>query len=228
MILRTLTISCFIILLLLGKSAGWEKDALHDILEGLRQKYDAFPSLTLPYTREVITRSMAMLGTSVKGDIAKGQIYFSPPHFLKLEQKTPRREILATDGHTLWWFIPENGIVYKYPSKKFGKELSLLSDIFQGLTSMEKGFQPEIIETKGEKGFKLLLKPVPPWEEIDRIVLTLTPEYHISVLDIHNQVGGITRFRLEPPSQVEDLDENFFRFIAPEGVRVIEEGVNEP
>jgi len=227
MMLRTLTIFHFALLLLQWNQA-WGAATLSDVLEGIHQRYGNLPSLTLPYTREVITRSMAMLGNRVKGDTAKGRIYFRPPHFLRLEQEIPRPETLVTDGHTLWWFVPEKGVVYQYPSKKFGKELALLSSVFQGLTLVEKDFQVEITEKKGGKESQLLLRPNPPWEGIDRIVLTVTPAYDISLLDIHNQLGGTTRFRLESPSKEKKLADDFFRFIVPEGVRLIQEGLNGP
>ena len=228
MILRVLTISSFIILLVMGRTLALEKDVLGHAFEGIQEKYGTLSSFTVAYTREVITRSMVMLGTSVKGDTAKGQIYFKSPDFIRLEQKIPRLEILATDGDILWWYIPEKAVAYKYPSKKFGKELSLLANIFQGHTCMGKSFEAEITEIEDEQGFKLTLKPVPPWEEVDRIVITLTTGFNITALDIYNSIGGITRFRLDNPIQVEALNENFFRLTVPEEVKVIPEGFSAP
>ena len=79
---------------------------LTDILEGIRKNYGSLPGLTLSYSREVITRSMAMLGDQVKGDLATGHMFFKPPCFLKLEQKTPKQETVISDEETLWWYIP--------------------------------------------------------------------------------------------------------------------------
>src|SRR4030042_410758 len=79
--------------------------ALSGILEGIRKRYGLVPGLTLNYEREVITKSMAMLGDQVKAEVATGLIHYKAPHFLKFQQETPTKEILVTDGNVLWWYI---------------------------------------------------------------------------------------------------------------------------
>ena len=93
-------------------------DNLSGILEGIRNKHNHLPGLTVNYTREVITRSMSMLGKQVKGDLATGRIYFRPPYFLRLEQKTPQTEAIIADGETLWWYIPQKKQAHQYPFRK--------------------------------------------------------------------------------------------------------------
>jgi outer membrane lipoprotein-sorting protein len=108
------------------------------ILDGIQKRYSHLAGCRISYTREVITRSMSMLGNKLKGDTATGDIFFAPPCLIRLEQKTPRREIIAGNENTIWWYIPEKSCVYIYPSNRFGKELSLLSDIFSGLVDVNK------------------------------------------------------------------------------------------
>ncbi|NQU14566.1 MAG: outer membrane lipoprotein carrier protein LolA, partial [Desulfobacteraceae bacterium] len=106
---------------------------LSNILDGIRNKYGHLPGLSVTYTREVITRSMSMLGGQVKGDLATGRIYFKPSHYMRLEQETPRSETIIYNGDTLWWYIPDKKCVYKYPAQQFGQELRFLSNVFGGL-----------------------------------------------------------------------------------------------
>ena len=105
------------------------EDELTTILEGVKKRYGMLPGLTVPYERDVVTRSMAMLDDQMKTDVATGLIHFRPPHFLKVEQGTPKPEEVVTDGQTLWWYIPRENKVYQYPSHKLGEELALLADI---------------------------------------------------------------------------------------------------
>ena len=198
-------------------------DHLSGILEGIRNKHSHLPGLTVNYTREVITRSMSMLGNQVKGDLATGRIYFSPPYFLRLEQETPQAETIIANGETLWWYIPEKKQAYQYPFLKFGKELKLLSDIFRGLVRVEENFQVAMLMQEEEGAYGIELRPDPPWQEIDRIVLTVTGGYDIRQVDIHNQLGSITRFKLEGLAEREKFDKDFFRFTVPGGVRLVKE-----
>lgn len=212
----------FIVLLFHG-SAAFAKNDLSTVLEGIKGKYGDLPGLSIVYTREVITRSMSMLGNQVKGDLATGQMFFKPPYSLKLEQKTPNIETLIANEETLWWYIPDKKRVYKYPSEEFGKELRLLSDIFRGLSHVTKNFQI-IMNDQAEKGkYQLELIPDPPWQEIDRIVLTVTHAYDIRVVNIHNQLGTITRFTLKGLTVKDNFEKDFFEFILPEGVELVEE-----
>ncbi len=222
-LLRNKYLFLFSFILLAWQSPVSGDDRLSGIIEGVHQKYRNLPGLEVGYTREVITRSMSMLGSQARGDLATGHIYFKPPHFLRLEQETPKHETIITNGETLWWYIPDKKSAHKYPSEKFGKELNLLSDIFRGFTQLEKRFRVGIVDQNDEGEYLVQLKPDPPWQDIDRIRITVTPKYDIRVLDIYNQLGSITRFTLKNLDVKEAFEKDFFCFKLPEGVQLVEE-----
>ena len=197
---------------------------LSDILDSIQNKYGHLPGLSVAYSREVITRSMSMLGSQVKGDLATGKIYFKPSHYMRLEQETPRSETIIYNGVTLWWFVPDKKCVYKYPAKKFGQELKFLSNVFGGLGKAGESFKISIIDQKDTGEFLVKLRPDPPWENIDYMVLTLTSNNDIQGVDIHNQLGGITRFKLKKLTPKEKFEKGFFQFVVPKGVRLVEQG----
>jgi outer membrane lipoprotein carrier protein len=197
---------------------------LTEILAGIQKRYGDLPGLSIPYKREIITRSMALLGGSSEADIASGQIHFRSPKFLRVQQDTPKPETIISDGNTLWWYIPHKNQVYRYPSHQLGKEIQVLNDIFQGLSAVEESFDVMLMERDEAGGYQLKLIPNPPWAEIQQIVLSISQEdYTIRKVEIHNQIGGITRFILGDLSVKEKFPEDFFRFVAPEGVKVIQQ-----
>jgi len=216
---------CFF-LLQANPSAG--NDDLSRVLEGIRKNYSNCPCLTITYSREVITRSMSMLGNEVKGDMATGRMYFKSPYSLKMEQKTPETETIISDGDTIWWYIPAKRTVHRYSSLKFGKELRLLSDIFRRLTRVEDNFVVKLADDKIEGGFKIEMTPDPPWQEVDHILLTVTGGYNIRVVKIFNRIGGETKFTFDENIKKEEFEEGFFKFYVPEGVKIVdEEGIQE-
>ena len=81
----------FLLLCLLPWSALAADPKLSSILEGIRKRYGLVPGLTLTYEREVITKSMAMLGDQVKAEVATGLIHYKSPHLLKFQQETPTK-----------------------------------------------------------------------------------------------------------------------------------------
>ena len=194
------------------------------LLDGIQRKYRHLPGLKVAYTREVITRSMNLLGTQGDGEKATGHIFFKPPHFLKLIQRTPSLEVVLTNADTLWWYLPEKKKVYLYPADRFGRELRLLSDIFHRPERIEKEFGAVWIGAEGGGTNLIELRPDPPWEEIDRFVLKVGPGYEIRELAIHNILGGLTRFRFGEVGLEPDIPADFFDFEAPAGVEMIREG----
>jgi outer membrane lipoprotein carrier protein len=213
-----------LVLSLFPWSALAEDPKLSAILEGIRKRYGLVPGLTLTYEREVITKSMAMLGSQVKPEVATGVIYYKSPHSLKFQQETPTKEILVTDGNVLWWYIQAKNQAHRYSSHQLSQELKLLGDIFQGLRGVEQSF---VILQKGEdeKGALILeVTPSPSWGDIDHIDLTITPgTFHIQKVEIYNLLGGLTRFKLGDSIKEERFKDDFFKFTPPEGTRIIEE-----
>ena len=213
-----------LLLCLLPWNALAEDPALSTTLEGIRKRYGLVAGLTLTYEREVVTKSMAMLGGQVKAEVATGLIRYKSPHFLKFQQETPTKEILVTDGNVLWWYIQSKNQAHRYSSHQLSQELKLLGDIFQGLRGVEQSF---VILQKGEddKGAMILeVTPSPSWGDIDHIDLTITPgSFHIQKVEIYNLLGGLTRFRLGDSIKEERFKDDFFKFTPPEGTRIIEE-----
>ncbi|MDY7035737.1 MAG: outer membrane lipoprotein carrier protein LolA, partial [Thermodesulfobacteriota bacterium] len=198
-------------------------DQLSGIIKGVQGKYRNLPGFTITYTREILSKSMAMLGEPVKSDLATGQIYFKPPHFLRLEQEKPKPETVITNGEILWWHIPHKMQVYRYPSHKLGEELRLLVDIFYGLRRAEDSFKIILMGPGDKREHRVRLTPDPPWPQVDHIDLSVVKEdYFIKIVEIHNYMGGITRFILGDLTEEEKLEEGLFRFVVPEGVKVID------
>ncbi len=198
-------------------------DDLSDVLEGIRKNYGSLPGLSLSYSREVITKSMSLLRDQAKGDLATGSMYFKPPYFLRMSQNTPKPETVIANEETLWWYIPDKNRAYKYSALEFGQELRLLSDIFRGLIKVEERFQLALLNPNEQGEKQIELRPNPPWQNIDRIGITVTKANEIRIVGIHYQLGGVTLFTLNNVTAKEDFEKDLFEFVVPEGVQVVEE-----
>lgn len=211
----------FLLMFTGGPSAQGQE--LSRILEGIQKRYGDLPALTLNYSREVITKSMAMMGGKVKGDMATGRIHLKPPYFLRLEQDTPKQEALVTNGETLWWHVPHEKVVHEYPARKFGRELRLLSDIFRGLSQVEESFQVLLVGQDQEGSHQIRLIPTTMWQEVESVEVTVTKDYEIRTVEIFNPLGTRTRFVLTEPRIQETFPKDFFEFSVPDGTKVIRE-----
>ncbi|RLB15543.1 MAG: hypothetical protein DRG35_03950 [Deltaproteobacteria bacterium] len=198
-------------------------DQLSEIIRGMGDKYGNAIGWKADYTREAISKTMAMLETAERHDLAKGSLYFKPQHFLRLEQASPQEELLLTDGQTLWWYIPLKKQAYKYSAREFGKELGLLSDIFQGLKEVKSNFQITLKTAPETTAYHLVLRPEPPWQEVDHLeLIMLKRDFSIKRIDIYNNIGGLTRFLFNRWEEKGPFKKGFFSFSPPSDVKIID------
>ena len=217
--------SCLFLFLVLDLAAPVSAgDEVLFIMDGMRNRYGNAKGIAADYTREAISKTMALLATAERHDIAQGRLYFKPPYSLRLEQTTPQEELLVTDGQTLWWHVPHKKEVYKYPALEFGQELRLLSDIFMGLRDARANFEIALRSHPDTNALLLILKPDPPWPDIDHLeVMILRDDYTIKQVEIYNMVGGLTRFVFSGLQEKDRLEEALFSFSPPPGTKVREQ-----
>lgn len=197
-------------------------DDVSTVIQGIRDRYGNAAGITAEYTREAISKTMAMLGAADRQDVAQGRLYFKPPHSLRLEQITPQEELLLTDGQTLWWYLPLKKEAHKYPAAKFGHELRLLSDILMGIRDTRDNFQITLKPHSEINTYHLLLNPDPPWIDIDHLeVIVLREDFAIKQVEIHNKVGGLSRFILSGWQERAQLNNGLFSFSPPQGTKVV-------
>ena len=209
------------VLIMTEHPAAFAEDTLSNTLQGIKAHYGMTSGLSVPYTRDVMTRSMSMLGAQAKGDLASGVIYFKAPHFLKLAQEKPTPEIIIANDNILWWYLPRKKEAHRYQTKDFGRELRLLSDIFRGLADVKESFKVQLRKKDEMGNHEIVMIPEPPWQEIDRIALTVSPTFEIRTVRIFNALGSVTRFVLGDFTLGKTFEKGFFEFNAPPGVKVI-------
>ena len=193
------------------------------ILEKVLETYKQFSTgMSVPYQREILTKSMAMLHDNMGSDRASGIFYFKGPHFLKVQQDSPREEYVISNGKSIWWYVPDEKTAYRYDDMQ--RELSILSMIFTGLKNPEDTFEITLAKPGTDKNYELTLTPDESLAEIDHINVTVSAaDFRITRIEITDIVGNLTRFKLGEFRQKKDLDDSFFDFKVPEGVKVIEE-----
>jgi outer membrane lipoprotein-sorting protein len=199
-------------------------EQLSSVMDGILKRYGALKGLSVPYKREVMTKSMAMLGTGAKAETATGKILFKPPHYLAIQQATPGIETITTDGQTVWYYKAAKNTVEEYPvDDDLGKVIRLLSEIFSGLSKVGDSFVVTQSDQGDKKDYNLKLVPNPSWEGVDHIVLLVDrDDFSIRVVEIHD-LGGITRFMLDKLSVRKDLKKEDFSFKVPKGAKTIKE-----
>lgn len=219
-------IYCFLLLMVSFSPArnAFADNQLKEIINGVTDIYGGSSGSSADYTRESISKAMNMLKVKDRHDIAKGKIYFKPPNFLRLEQASPQEELLLANEKTLWWYIPGKNEAYKYPIERFGKELSLLSNILKGMERISDDFSISLGEGQDKNTSLLRLTPKRQSQEIDHLEVVIDNEFFtIKQVSIYNKLSGVTSFFFNNWVQGKSFANDFFSFLPPSGTRLIEE-----
>ena len=154
-------------------------------------------------------------------DSASGRAFFKRSGKMRWEYETPDRQMIITDGKTLWVFRPEDNqvMIGKAPSFfKGGKGFSFLSD----MKVIRQKFNM-VLEKETEEGFFVLkLNPREKTYDIVEIYLWISRKtFDVVRILTRNSYGDETRIVFNNIQLKQDLDDSLFSFEISEGIEVL-------
>lgn len=120
-----------------GKTAS---DSFSLLAQRVQERYRRVRSLSADYQR---ASSFVSLGNQSGGRkvTGSGRLTWARPLKLRLEQDTPRQELIITGGDAAWWVRPQRKQADLYPLSQFTGGLTSLLDALGGLDSLEKDYK---------------------------------------------------------------------------------------
>lgn len=154
-----------------------------------------------------------------------GSLLWSRPASLRLQQDSPRPELILTQQGSVWWVRAERGRADVYPLERFTTGLRSLLDILGGLARVDEAFSVEAPEEgdrlAGESDLTLVLKPKENRADIKRLVLWFAPEQMVlNGFRIVNVIGDITEYRFQQVQVNPPLGPETFSYQPPADYRV--------
>lgn len=160
----------------------------------------------------------------------KGKIYFKRPNyvvidtFLNNEKKDDKTKIIM-GPNTIWVYISDDEIAYKYPvSQAHDIAPSLL--VITGQKNLLENFSIEQIWVEGE-AYKLLLFPNDPTTQMVKVFLWINQKngllQRIQLIDFYENINDITFHNIHLN---EAIKESLFSFVPPPGV-IVEDHTQE-
>ena len=154
-------------------------------------------------------------------DNASGKAFFKRPGKMRWEYETPERQMIITDGNTLWIFRPDDNQVMIGKAPSFfqgGKGFSFLSD----MEEIRRKFKMSL-EKKGPEGFFVLkLLPREKTYDVVEIFLTIsTATFDVVEIVTYNSYGDETRFVFSNIQFKKKIDDSLFHFNIPKDVEVL-------
>lgn len=154
-------------------------------------------------------------------DSASGRAFFKRSGKMRWEYETPDRQMIITDGKTLWVFRPEDNQVMIGKAPSFfegGKGFSFLSD----MKVIRQKFNM-VLEKETQEGF-FVLKLLPREKTYDIVGIYLWisgSTFDVVRIITYNSYGDETRIVFNNIQIKQKLDDSLFSFEISEGIEVL-------
>ena len=197
------------------------------------------PTSTAPLLEKVIDRMEARYGQ--KGfsstffqtstlkvleitDSATGRIFIKRPDRMRWEYDTPEKQLIISDGETLWIHRPDDNQVMIGKAPAFfngGRGAGFLSDI----TQIRNHFNIDLITGGESLEYTLNLIPKVPTDEVKLVILAVSKEtFDVLRVTTYNAYEDETQLIFSDLQFYEALDDSLFHFSPPEKSEILEIG----
>jgi len=187
---------------------------LTQILQKLENRYKP-AGFTARFAQESTVKALEIT------DSASGSITVKRPDKMRWTYEKPEKQIIITDGQTLWAHRPEENqvMIGKAPALLGdGKGASFLTDIDQ----ISKKFKISLTEESTANHYKLKLIPFKKTPDLAVIyILISTKTSDLTEIITYNAYQDETRIKFTDIEFKQHLDDAIFTFDIPAGIDVV-------
>jgi len=181
----------------------------------VQRRFDATLDFTATVEQELV---VAAAGRTLT---ARGTVTFKRPGKMRWTLQNDEPQVIVADGHTLWFYQPDEQQVLKAPFQSAFRSTTPVSFLI-GVGRIRDDFE---VSLEGADDGHVLLALIPRNNsgDVGRLRLTVAASsYDIVGAEIHDPAGNVTRLRFSDLQRNRGVDDSLFRFDVPPGVDVIE------
>ncbi len=188
-----------------------------ELLNGIQNRYEKANDVEANFTQEYISKGMKQ---ATRGE---GKVYLKKRGMMRWDYTTPHQKLIS-DGHTLWFYQPDEKQVLVSDLSSVLKERTPLA-FLAGEGDLSRDFDllnlKESVSQK-EESYVVELTPKEPLATFSKLVLTVDKKgFTVLQAEVFDAMGNMTRTRFINVKTNVGLSDPLFRFVAPAGTEVI-------
>ena len=188
-----------------------------EVLNGIQNRYEKANDVEANFTQEYIGKGMK------QGTRGEGKVYLKKRGMMRWDYTTPHQKLIS-DGHTLWFYQPDERQVLVSNLSSVLKERTPLA-FLAGEGDLGRDFDllnlKESVYQK-EESYVVELTPKEPLATFSKLVLTVDKKaFTVLQAEVFDAMGNVTRTRFINVKTNVGLSDPLFRFVAPPGTEVI-------
>jgi outer membrane lipoprotein carrier protein len=187
------------------------------VLNEIQDRYEKTNDFEANFIQEYIGKVMRQPN---KGE---GKVYFKKKGMMRWDYNVPNQKLIS-DGHTLWYYQPEEKQVLVSDVSRVLKEKTPLA-FLAGEGDLGRDFKllnlNESVSQK-EDNYVVELAPKEPLATLSKLILTVDKKsYTVLQADVFDGLGNVTRTRFIEIKTNVGLSNSFFHFTIPPGTEII-------
>lgn len=190
---------------------AFAEDAI-DVISKLQKKYESISSLKADFAQEVSSKGMP-------AQTSEGRVWFKKPGKMRWEYQKPTKDIIVSDGRTIWLYQPDlNQVIEKSASSSAS---SMATDFLSGIGDIEKEFVVLLSGAEG-KDYNLTLTPKEDQPGMKRLVLSVDKsDFTVTKTVLTDHYGNQTAVTFRNISTNPSVKDSLFKFKVPKGANVV-------
>ena len=201
-----------------SETSATPADCLTRTVDALQARYENVRDLRARFVQT--TRPAHMAGSASEPTVSAGRMVVEKPAKMRWEYEEPDESLVVSDGESLWMYDPGFGEAQRLPVGE-GLLSGAAVSFLLGEGDLRRDFEIRLVSCDAERA-ELELTPREP-ASFEKLRVVASPETgNLSHTRIDDLLGNVTDVALS------DLETNVspapetFRFVAPEGVSVVE------
>ena len=187
------------------------------VLAEIQSRYENTNELEANFLQEYIGKVM------MKPQKGEGKVYFKKKGMMRWDYKVPNQKLIS-NGHTLWYYQPEENQVFVSDVSKVLRERTPLA-FLAGEGEISRDFTVLNFSESGsqkEDYFVLELAPKEPNAVLAKLALMVDKKtYYVVQADVFDELGNVTRTRFIDIKTNVALSSSLFNFTIPPGTEVL-------
>ena len=188
-----------------------------EVLTEIQNRYEKTNDIEANFIQDYIGKGMK------QPNRGEGKVYFKKKGMMRWDYTTPHQKLIS-DGHTLWFYQPDEKQVLVSNLSSVLKERTPLAFLAgEGDLSQDFNFVhlKESVSQK-EESYVVELTPKEPLATFSKLILTVDRKtFTVLQADVIDGMGNLTRTRFVNIKTNVGLSDPFFQFTAPRGTEVI-------
>lgn len=196
--------------------AAWADSRVDRVAGAVDQRYNHLSTLQVQFTE-------SYRGGGMERE-ESGTLWLKRPGKMRWAYDKPRDKVFVSDGKQAYFYVPGEAQATHASASKLDDLRSPLRYLL-GKTNLAREFSGLSVarDVAPIQAGDVVLRGVPKsMDNVEEVLLEITPDAHIGRIVIDEVDGSVTEFRFRDPKENIPVSDALFHFSPPPGVAVVE------